>query len=689
MEIEHYYEWLSPYTALQYDSTLMTDFRNFLKSDYARGYDFADYVVMNFPDPRIEYYQDSDYDNVQEKVVGYTNKLVNDLGFFPESVNCVILEELQNLSLALVFLGIIFSIVAILFVIISILLIYSLLMVTVEEKSFEVGIYRMVGLNKYGLVSMVLLKAFFFVIPAIIAGFLLSSVFLWLIYTLLFNAVMGTEMQPVPSVKASFYALAIGLIIPLLSSIYPMKIILSKTLTDALSYSSSKTKAVFVQIIHAKDFDRKPYIIFGVLSVVYGLSIYYFLPLSLISMNFSLLLAIFFLILIGMFVGLVLLALNLQRVLEIFFVYLFLFYERTSTRMLVLKNMIAHKQRNRSTILIYAMSVGFLIMIVVAYNLEIQNSTAITQLEQGHYLYFRMSTYGSLTADLVEAKLKPVEELIDYLAYETWGTKTGNDIEGYDNMLTSDHLQLIELKTNLYGITPFFEETLMKKYLKIDKENSTTDLSYSEQLYTARGVQGIGMPGYIRQRLDLSPNDWNETFRTSLYTSKWNVYMEQRCLWSTMLFPGKNMLSRANDEFGYDIVSSVPTYNQLLGIKSGDMKGHSFRLLGIKLKNPSNSADINEVKTILGSIQANAETEIYDFQTDSGNLEDAALILDIIFNVIIASVMFLCYFALSSATTANMMEQTKEIGVLRAIGMRKARVYFLYLYETFIMIFTG
>lgn len=41
-------------------------------------------------------------------------------------------------------------------------------MVTVEEKSFEIGIYRMVGLNKCGLVTMVLLKAFFFVIPAVI-----------------------------------------------------------------------------------------------------------------------------------------------------------------------------------------------------------------------------------------------------------------------------------------------------------------------------------------------------------------------------------------------------------------------------------------------------------------------------------------------------------------------------------------
>lgn len=87
MEMEHYYEWLSPYTALQYSTTIMTEFRKFLKTEFARGYDFADYVVMNFPDPRINYYKDSDYDNVQQKVVSYTNNLVDDLGFFPESVN--------------------------------------------------------------------------------------------------------------------------------------------------------------------------------------------------------------------------------------------------------------------------------------------------------------------------------------------------------------------------------------------------------------------------------------------------------------------------------------------------------------------------------------------------------------------------------------------------------------------------
>jgi hypothetical protein len=395
---------------------------------------------------------------------------------------------------------------------------------------------------------------------------------------MVFNSVMGTQLAPVPTGKATLYALLIGLFIPLISSLYPMKIVLSKTLTDALNYSTAKTKAVFIKIIHAKDFDRTPYIVFGCLSVTYGLAVYYFLPLALVSLNFSLLLTIFFLILIGMFIGLVLLALNLQRILEIFFVYFFLFYERTSTRLLVLKNMIAHKQRNRSTILIYALSVGFLIMIIVAYNLEIQNSTAITQLEQGHYLYFRMTNQGSLTPTLLETRLQAVDNLIDVLAYETWGTKEGIDVNGYDNLYASDHLKLIEMESNMYGVTPFFQQTLMNKYIKMEKSNTTTDLSITEQLYTARGTQGVGIPGYMRIRLALSPNNWKDTFSITLYTSKWNVFIKQRCIWSTKLFPGKNMISRQNDGFKSDILASMPTYRQLLGINTVNLSNYPFRL---------------------------------------------------------------------------------------------------------------
>jgi len=74
------------------------------------------------------------------------------------------------------------------------------------------------------------------------------------------------------------------------------------------------------------------YIVFGIVGVVYGCGIYYFLPLALLSFNYALILQIFFAILVGMLYGLSLLAFNLERFMEMLFVYLFLFWEKSSMR---------------------------------------------------------------------------------------------------------------------------------------------------------------------------------------------------------------------------------------------------------------------------------------------------------------------------------------------------------------------
>ena len=57
---------------------------------------------------------------------------------------------------------------------ISVLLIYSLLMLSVESKSFELGVMRMVGLSKNNVMALVIMQSFMFVIPSIIAGFTVS-----------------------------------------------------------------------------------------------------------------------------------------------------------------------------------------------------------------------------------------------------------------------------------------------------------------------------------------------------------------------------------------------------------------------------------------------------------------------------------------------------------------------------------
>ena len=53
------------------------------------------------------------------------------------------------------FIGLAFDVIVILFVIVSILLIYSLLLISVETKTFEIGIMRLIGLSKINFVGMI------------------------------------------------------------------------------------------------------------------------------------------------------------------------------------------------------------------------------------------------------------------------------------------------------------------------------------------------------------------------------------------------------------------------------------------------------------------------------------------------------------------------------------------------------
>lgn len=70
-----------------------------------------------------------------------------------------------------------------------------------------------------------------------------------------------------------------------------------------------------------------------------------------------------------MIFGLTLIAFNLQRILESIVVYIFLFFERQSMKILVLKNLSAHRESNKLTSIIYSLTLGCIIFIVVAANL--------------------------------------------------------------------------------------------------------------------------------------------------------------------------------------------------------------------------------------------------------------------------------------------------------------------------------
>lgn len=79
----------------------------------------------------------------------------------------------------------------------------------------------------------------------------------------------------------------------------------------------------------------------------------------------------------------------------------------------------------------------------------------------------------------------------------------------------------------------------------------------------------------------------------------------------------------------------------------------------ITLKEPFNSDHVQKVKmAITESFTENQSRmmRFYDYQSDLEDIEEIEFILNMIFAIIIAITMFLCFFSLCASMAANLMD---------------------------------
>lgn len=123
----------------------------------------------------------------------------------------------------------------------------------------------------------------------------------------------------------------------------------------------------------------------GLAFTVYGVTIYYLLPLALMSMNLNLLSYILIFIILGLLFALTLLAFNYQSTFEFFLTHIFLFFEIKSTKTMVRKNLASHRKRNQMTALIYSLALGFLIFLSISSRCQISVNTNEQLMTKGAY----------------------------------------------------------------------------------------------------------------------------------------------------------------------------------------------------------------------------------------------------------------------------------------------------------------
>ena len=148
-------------------------------------------------------------------------------------------------------------------------------------------------------------------------------------------------------------------------------------------------KATYVEILSKSKAKIVPYVVFGVVTTLYGFGVYYLLPLSLLSFNLGLILQVFFFILLGFLLGLILIAINAQSLVETVLMHLFLFWEKAAMKKLILNNLRSHRVKNKLTSTVFSMALGFLIFLMVQYKLLVQQNQYEMLQYYGSFPYMR------------------------------------------------------------------------------------------------------------------------------------------------------------------------------------------------------------------------------------------------------------------------------------------------------------
>jgi ABC-type lipoprotein release transport system permease subunit len=142
----------------------------------------------------------------------------------------------------------------------------------------------------------------------------------------------------------------------------------------------------------------------------------------------------------------------------------------------------------------------------------------------------------------------------------------------------------------------------------------------------------------------------------------------------------------------------IPTYVELLEglVESEHREETKLSSIGsidigrvlFKLREGVTDAELSKLKASLESymLENNVNGRIFSFADSKASLELAIRATQSITNFTSVVAMTVCFFSLAASMFANISESGKEIGILRAMGMRRTRICVVFAIEAIVLI---
>ena len=509
---------------------------------------------------------------------------------------------------------------------------------------------------------------------------------------------LNTNLNVGITADSFFFTFFMNFLAPIIAAIFPIRSILKKNIATSINTMLNKTSGVKIEIISLQKKEITSLIIFGLLTFIYGASIYYFLPLALVSMNFGLIGIIFLWILFGILLGFILLSQNIENLLQKILTYLLLFFTRSYTKLLILKNLAAHRLKNKKSSLMFSLSVGIFILASVGFDIILQSTKNMKVMQNGSEILIHSKDDEDYfyPEDIMISLMKLYQKNL----IETFSLISVNlgSLCLDTNFYISNYGKTINSKQDIFSINSAYFSATTPQNLKIYKQNKNyKNFTPSEQLYFSefRGKIGISAILTFEFNADLDS-------KIFLKTSKNNKEMQFLSQPAFILDSagGLQMNSQPSMRVTRDAIISFPQYLDILqkcrnyfSEESGEFRFIGYKNLpiwgvNIKTKDLVTEKEVEEISNIV-KYYGPANIDLWLLSNLNNRLGMISNIVFLIFYIISSVVLIFCLFNLTASMTINIYEQKKEIAIMRSLGMKRRHVIFVYIAEAFILILSS
>jgi len=572
----------------------------------------------------------------------------------------------------------VFGVFALLALTITGLLIYSLISMSVEERIREYAILRTLGAKRRDIFRLVLsesvLLCCFGVAPGVFAGALFAKLIVALVGLAMGAkaAVITLEISP----ATLWLTLVGGVLLSIGSALIPALRATRWRIVDALD--PLRRGQIPPRPLSEGQVNR-PLVLAGfVLSALSGL-VFFVLPNALLSGNPSLIGSVVLCLLVSILLGFTLAMVGvlpfLQRILLFILAGAF-----GPIAELVGRNLERHRRRHTTTALLFTLSVA--LVIFIASLVALCSRTALALVEHTHGADLRIHSAHSsesLKADL--ARLDGVSAVS-----EVKFLHSRSDLGIAYDVVVGDLVGMKQL-----WVVPFGVDTDLAKVLYTNQivcEGGTPGaISILAEHVVSRGTTSPGtnpVPSLIlslsaSQFLDVSVGDQVQlSFR--LGSERSDARFRVAAISSSM--PGlENFRGRVAHAVGSGLLVSLDNFRQMTRSAPAD----AFQALYfIKAK-----GDPAAQKAVARRIREEFDVR-YRFGVQcTAEQKDEARILywatQVFFGLLLAVAIVIAVFALIASMASTVLERRREIGVLKALGLRRKQLFRLFLGEAVVL----